>query len=65
VSLRRAALRVLPRWARRQGWRRWEVEPMWYAVMTIVTTVVTVLLCSGIDRYARSRRVYRFSARSW
>ena len=38
---------------------------MLYAMGTVVTTMVTVLFFVGIDRYARSRQVYRFSARSW
>jgi hypothetical protein len=38
---------------------------MLYAMGTILTTVVTMLFFVGIDRYARSRHAYRYSARSW
>ena len=38
---------------------------MLYAMGTVATSLVTILLFWRLDRYTRARDVYRFSARSW
>jgi len=38
---------------------------MLYALGTLGTSLVTMLLFWRLDRYTRARHVYRFSARSW